>query len=183
MEAEGWQPHPNSNPKRKKQQIKEVESLELFWDGLEAPIKGAVIRQKTDDLKKQNHPNGPDGYEYMVFVTTKLSLSAKNIILTYELRPEQEEDYRQLKSEDWKMDEFTSTNLVDIFYHLILVLLAYNLFIVFANTESGQEFAKKTVKALKRQMARSRKSYMLVITADAYAVLPTKEVRGYCHNP
>lgn len=169
-----WQVHPN--PERKNQEIKAVEALEMFWDGLEVPIKGTVVREKTNDLKKQNHPNGPDGYEYMVFVTSRLSLSAKNIILTYELRPEQEEDYRQLKSEDWKMDEFTSTNLIDIFYHVILVLLAYNLFIVFANTEVGQKFAKKTIRALKRQLARSKKSYMLVVTADAYAVLPYEVV-------
>lgn len=174
MEVSGWQSHPN--PTRKEQKIKEVEALEMFWAGLEVPIKGVVVRKKTDDLKKQNHPNGPDGHQYMVFITTMLSLTAKNIILTYELRPEQEEDYRQLKSEDWKMDEFTSTNLIDIFYHVILVLLAYNLFIVFANTEKGQDFAKKTIRALKRQMARSKKSYMLVVTADAYAVLPYEVV-------
>ena len=35
--------------------------------------------------------------EYYVFVTTDTTRTAKQIIQTYELRPEIEEDYRQLK--------------------------------------------------------------------------------------
>lgn len=46
--------------------------------------------------------------EYFVFVTTDLKKTAKQIIQTYELRPEIEEDYRQIK-DFWQIEDFKST--------------------------------------------------------------------------
>ncbi len=72
------------------------------------------------------------------------------------------------------MDEFTSTSLVQIVYHIICVLLAYNLRKLYANTESGQEFASKTLRQLRRQQARNHEVSMLVCSGSYYAVFTVK---------
>lgn len=90
------------------------------------------------------------------------------------MRPEIEEDHKQWKDGPWDMDEFTSTNVVQILYHIICVLLAYNLRKVYANTESGQEFAAKTLRQLRRQQARNHEVFMLVYADRYYAVFPVK---------
>jgi hypothetical protein len=45
---------------------------------------------------------------------------------------------------------------------------------VYANTESGQEFATKTLRQLRRQQARSHEVSMLVYAGRYYAVFPAK---------
>ena len=43
--------------------------------------------------------------KYYVFVTTDLTVTGRQIIKTYELRPEIEEDFRQLKA-FWKLSKY-----------------------------------------------------------------------------
>jgi hypothetical protein len=56
--------------------------------------------------------------EYYVVVTTDTEKTARHIILAYEMRPEIEEDYRQLK-DFWQLEDFKSTKLSLIAFHLV----------------------------------------------------------------
>jgi hypothetical protein len=88
--ADKWAAHPNK--KRKTQKIALAQELGVFWRSEhpyeDVEINGCVV---------QDHQEGKDD-EYYVFVTTATKDTAKQIIMTYELRLEIEEDYRQIKS-------------------------------------------------------------------------------------
>ena len=105
-----------------------------------------------------------------MFVTTRLALTGRRMIQTYELRPEIEEDHRQWKEGLWDMTKFTSTSLIQVIYHVICVLLAYNLCQVYSNTESGQKFARTTLRSLRRQQIRNHNVSMVVYAGNSYAV-------------
>lgn len=93
IDANEWQAHPNKN--RKFQSIALVCDLGDFWQSddpeqdKKVPLNACVVRESRPDTDQED--------EYWVFITTHLSSSAKSIIQTYELRPEIEEDYRQIK--------------------------------------------------------------------------------------
>lgn len=63
-----------------------------------------------------------------------------------------------------------------ILWHVILTLLAYNLFQVYANTKAGREFAQKTKQKLQREKRRNPPTYVLVCTRDAYGFYETKSL-------
>ena len=52
---------------------------------------------------------------YFVFMTTDTSKTARQIINMYELRPETEKDFRQMK-DFWKLEDFKSTQYNEIVY-------------------------------------------------------------------
>lgn len=97
-EQNKWQPHPNK--KRKSQKIAFVPSLGSYWRSdrpeQDVEINACVVKDEKTD-------------ECFVFVSTDLSKTAKQIVSTYELRSEIEEDYRQIK-DFWKIEDFKSTN-------------------------------------------------------------------------
>jgi hypothetical protein len=117
-----WQDHPNK--KRKSQKIQRVSDLGSSWtsDQMESdvPLQACVVWDtKNTEEKKED--------KYHVFITTDLSKSAKSIIKTYELRPEIEEDFRQLK-DFWRLDDLKSTKYLFIVFHIVMVLLGYLFF-------------------------------------------------------
>ena len=113
----GWEKHPT----RANQEIKLIEHADYMWEECGVPLIGCVVRE----LKKgKDGSGGRADYEHWVFVTTRLSMNGKLLIRTYELRPEIEEDHRQWKTGPWDMSKFTSTSMVQIVYHIIIVLLA-----------------------------------------------------------
>ena len=57
-----------------------------------------------------------------VFMTTDTGRTARQIINTYELRPETEEDFRQMK-DFWKLEDFKSTKYNYITYHIVMTLV------------------------------------------------------------
>lgn len=162
-----WEQHPT----REKQEIKLVEHLNWMWPECKVDMNGVVVRELKDG---KDGSGGKDDYNHWVFGFTRLTMTAKQAIKTYELRPEIEEDHRQWKDGPWDMDEFMSTSLVQIVYHIICVLLAYNLRKVYANTEAGQEFATKTLRQLRRQQVRNHEVSMLVYAGRYYAVFTVK---------
>ena len=159
-----WTPHPT----RKGQEIQLVSGHSGIWEGLKVPMNVCVVRFADKKVAKDQH-----GWRYICFVTTDLSASAKQIIQTYQTRPEIEEDYRQLKSASWRLDKFCATRLIQILWHVILTLLAYNLFQVYANTKQGQDFAGKTRQKIEREHRKHPATYLVVCTASAYGVYPT----------
>jgi hypothetical protein len=152
-----WQAHLT----RPKQQIQKIENIGSVWKECEVPLNGCVVRQ-WDGEKRE--------YEYWVFATTNLDRSARGIIQDYETRSECEEDHRQIKGPDWELDEFLSTRLVEILYHILMVLFAYNLCQLYGQTEAGQRFAGKTKRARQREERRQGRAQVVVVAGAAYAV-------------
>ena len=158
-----WQAHPT----RKRQRIQLVRDLSGLWPELGVPMNVCVVEDidpKTGEI------------EYFCFVSTDLSLSAKQLIELYQTRPEIEEGYRQLKGASWRIDLFHATRQVPILWHVILTLLAYNLFQVYANTTVGRHFAQKTKQQVQRELGRNPPTYLLVCTEDAYGFYETKSL-------
>jgi len=167
--------HDIEHPTRERQQIKKVEYVDYFWDECDVPLIGCVVRELK---KSRDGSGGREDYKYWVFSTTRLTLTGKRIIQTYQLRPEIEEDHRQWKDGPWDMGKFTSTNLVQILYHVICVLLSYNLCEVYSNTRKGQQFAKKTLRQLMREQARNHEVAVLVFVENYYAVFEIRYFTG-----
>ena len=89
-----------------------------------------------------------------------------------------EEDHRQVKGPNWEMDEFTSTRLVEILFHVVVVLIAYNLHQWYGQTTAGQQFAGKTKQARRREVRQEQIAWLVVIAGSYYAVLEELEVAG-----
>ena len=166
-----WEPHPT----REHQQIKKVEYVDYMWDECDVPLVGCVVRYLKDGVEAGNDR---EDYEHMVFCTTRTRLTGRRIIQTYELRPEIEEDHRQWKDGPWNMTEFTSTNLVQIVYHVICVLLSYNLCKLYSNTRAGQDFARKTLRQLRREQIRNHKVAVLVFVGNCYGIFDIRFFTG-----
>ncbi len=132
-----WKPHPNK--KRKTQRIIFVPDIGGMWRSAhpenDVPINACVVRDTKDN-------------EYYVFVTTDTSKTAKQILQTYELRPEIEEDYRQLK-DFWRLDDFKSTKLNVIAFHIVCTLLGYLMFQLYLSTDEGSGWAKKSLPVIR----------------------------------
>jgi len=150
----------NSHPTRKKQEIQKVERIGGPWEDCGVELNASVVREWN--AKKA-------GYDYWVFATTNLERSERGIIRDYEARSECEEDHRQTKGRDWEMDEYTSTRWVEILYHVLVVLFAYNLCQLYAHTEAGQQFAGKTKRARLREQRR-RGVKVIVIVGGCYGI-------------
>lgn len=139
-------------------------------------MDGCVVRE----LKKgKDGSGGQNDYEHWVFATTHLHLTAKRMILTYQLRPEIEEDHRQWKEGTWDIAKFTSTRLIQVLYHVICVILAYNLCEIYSNTQAGAAFAQKTLRQVKREQTRSHAVSMIVYAGDTYAVFDARFFIGF----
>jgi hypothetical protein len=159
-----WEAHPT----RPAQQIQRVENIGGPWQECTVPLNACVVRERDE--------KEPDGYRHWVFGTTNVSRSARGIVREYGTRSECEEDHRQVKGPNWEMDEFTSTRLVEILFHILVVLFAYNLAQVYGQTQVGQRFAGKTKRARQREVRRERQMRVVLIVGSYYAVLPQLDV-------
>jgi hypothetical protein len=162
--AAHWREHPT----RKGQEILRVDDIGGPWEELTVPINGCVVRER--DATK------PAGYAYWVFASTNRQRTAVGIVLDYGSRSECEEDHRQSKGPNWEMDEFTSTALVEILFHVLVVLTAYNLCQWYGQTTAGQRFAGKTKRARQREVRREQIAWLVVIVGAYYAVLEELDV-------
>jgi hypothetical protein len=155
-----WNNHPNK--KRKTQKIAFVSDLGPMWESdapeNDVPLNGCVVHDAKDG-------------EYYVFVTTDTGKTARQIILAYEMRPEIEEDYRQLK-DFWHMEDFKSTALCLITFHIICTLLGYLLFQLYVGTDEGEKYSGKSLPVILKnynfQKRREQKPRPLIIFAGPY---------------
>ena len=130
-----WIQHPNKN--RKTQKIAFVGNLGNLWesDNPENDVDfNACVVWDTAATEKDK--------EYFVFITTDVSQSAKMIIKTYELRPEIEEDFRQIK-DFWKIEDFKSTKLNFIAFHIVCTLFGYLFFQWKSQQRRNQKYIPK----------------------------------------
>ena len=176
--SEPWEEHPT----REKQEIKRVVRVDWMWDECSVPMHACVVRELKEGRDGKGGKGGKGGkeeYNHWVFATTRLDLTSKRTIQTYELRSEIEEDHRQWKEGTWDIAKFTSTSLVQILYHVICVLLAYNLCEIYSNSQAGEKFAQTTLRQLKREQTRCHAVSMIVYAGDTYAVFDAKFLIGF----
>jgi hypothetical protein len=155
-----WNNHPNK--KRKTQKIAFVSGLGPMWGSdtpeHDVPLNGCVVYDAKDG-------------EYYVFVTTDTEKTARQIILAYEMRPEIEEDYRQLK-DFWCLEDFKSTALCLITFHIICTLLGYLMFQLYVGTEEGEQYSGKSLPVILKkydfEKRREKKPKPLIIFAGPY---------------
>lgn len=121
-EKNDWENHPNKN--RENQVISFVPEVGRFWQSNnpdeDVELNACVVYDKEEN-------------EYYVFVTTADIVTGKQIIETYELRSDIEEDFRQIK-DFWKLDAFTTTKFDHITFHMVMTLLGYLFYQIYKNT-------------------------------------------------
>lgn len=149
-EENKWEPHPNK--KRKSQEIAFIELLGCHWKSTE-PEKDVEINVCVVHDTKTD--------EYFVFVTTDLEKTAKQIITTYELRPEIEEDYRQIK-DFWRIEDFKSTKYNFIAFHIVMVLIGYLFFQLYKSMGEGKKYVGKALPVeIKKHIAAEPKTVII----------------------
>lgn len=175
LKNEDWQKHPNS--KRKGQEISLIKNLKGTWlDDVEKQKKPQKMMETALDfsavvvrIEKSKNKNVVDSsnksedvtdimyedskYIYIVIISTNTNLNASEIIRYYELRPEIEEDFRQLK-DIWKMCTFTSTKYIMVMCHLAMTFLAYNLFNLYKHSSKGNKYINKSMRKISNEEQR-----------------------------
>jgi len=171
-ELNEWQPHPNK--KRQNQVITSVAGMGMYWESSnpkeDVPINSCVVWDKDED-------------KYFVFITTDTTTSAKDIIMTYELRPEIEEDYRQLK-DFWKIEDFKSTKLNVILFHIICVLFGYLFFQLYTLMPEGEAYLHKSLPIILKNYMPEIQPYVIIYVEYEFGVLTLFELMDfYAHCP
>ena len=152
-----WEQHPT----RAEQKIAFVERLSNFWE--------------SDNPKKDVPINAvvswdPESDNYFVFITTDITVTGKQIIKTYELRPEIEEDYRQLK-DFWKLEDFKSTKLNMIAFHIITTLFGYLFFQLYITTPKGKKYAHKSLPIILKNYQSYAMPYLIFYVDNEFGIL------------
>jgi len=157
-EQNQWQIHPNK--KRKNQEIAFVEALGCHWRSVspekDVEFNACVVHDKVKD-------------DYFVFITTDLEKTAKQIISTYELRPEIEEDYRQIK-DFWQIEDFKSTKHNFIAFHVIMVLIGYLYFQLYKGMEEGMKYAGKTLPVAIKKYVENRPKTVIIYSGQYFGI-------------
>lgn len=166
-----WKPHPNK--KRKNQYITLIQDLGEYWISSipesDVPINACVVWDKKDN-------------DYLVFVTTDINRKANEIISIYELRPEIEEDYRQLK-DFWKIEDFKSTKINVILFHIVCVLFGYLFFQLYTLLPEGAELLHKSLPVILKSYIPQVQPYVILYVGYEFGVLTlfdTMELYAHC---
>lgn len=158
---DNWQTHPT----RKNQMIAHITNLGEYWKS-ENPSDDVDINASVVWFQ--------DTQSYAVFVTTDMTKSAKDIIKTYQLRPEIEEDYRQLK-DFWKMEDFKSTKYDVITFHIVNILLGYLFYQLYLFTNDGQKYIGESLPIILKNYQSQFTNYITMYSGEYCAVLTLKE--------
>ncbi len=149
-----WLAHPNIH--RINQRIAFVPNI-VGWDTFDihrdVPINACVVWDVDTD-------------KYIVIVTTNTNASAKEIVSTYELRPEIEEDFRQLK-DFWKIEDFKTTKYNLIAFHIVCVLLGYLFYQLYINSVDGSKYLGKSLPVILKNYNEHTLNH-LVLYSDKY---------------
>ena len=163
VSAGKWQKHPNR--KRKDQEIQLVTELGPLWESSnpqeDVPVNACVVHDKKTD-------------KFFVFMTTDTSKTARQIINTYELRPEIEEDFRQMK-DFWKLEDFKSTKYNYIAYHIVMTLVGYLYFQIYKNLEEGKAYAGKSLPVVVKNYKETRPKTVLIYVGQYFGIFPFLE--------
>jgi len=160
-----WEPHPT----RENQKIAFVQNLKEYWTDRQFEYKKYAVNDKDVDI------NGVVVWDtktdnYSVFITTDMTADAKQIIMTYELRPEIEEDYRQLK-DFWELEDFKSTKSHLIAFHLVMTLFGYLFFQIYTMTPEGEKFAHKCLPVILKNYQTVELPHLIFYAGDEFGIL------------
>lgn len=167
-EFDDWQPHPT----RANQMICHVPNVDALWYGNE--IEDNISLNAVVIWFEETQ-------SYAVITTTDMSKSAKEIILTYELRPEIEEDFRQLK-DFWKLEDFHSTKLNVISFHIVCVLFGYLFYQLYLTTEDGEKYIGKCLPVVLKNYREEFLNYLVLYSGEYFCVLSLKEFIEFRDN-
>jgi len=152
-----WTPHPT----RDGQKIHDIKKSELEWSLCQCFNSGVLVRF----MKK----NGEE--ENIAFVDTRVGISGKTILATYDQRAEIEETHRQMKCFQG-MEKLPSKKLVHIVFRIVMGTIAYNLFNLFLNSEKCATLKDYTLKTHRqRRRSEERNPDIIIYTGDTYAIL------------
>lgn len=153
-----WQKHPNR--KRNTQRIQLVTDLGPLWEsdkpGEDVPVNACVVHDTKTD-------------KFFVFMTTDTGKTARQIINTYELRPEIEEDFRQMK-DFWKLEDFKSTKYNYITYHIVMTLIGYLYFQIYKNLDEGHAYAGKSLPVVVKNYKETRPKAVVVYAGQYFGI-------------
>ena len=113
--------------------------------------------------------------QYFVFITTDTSKSAVDILKVYNLRPEIEEDYRQLK-EFWKLEDFKSTKLNVITFHIISVLFGYLFFQLYIIMPGGEQYQGKSLPIVLKNYVVKVQGFVVLYTGGEFGIFTLPEL-------
>lgn len=160
-ELDDWQPHPT----RKKQMICHVPSVNSKYNGNEVEfdmdLNACVVWFE-------------DTQAYAVFVTTDMSKSANDILRIYDMRTEIEEDFRQLK-DFWKLEDFKSTKLHMISFHLVCVLFGYLFYQLYLSTDDGQKYIGKCLPVILKNYKEEFLNYLVLFSGEYFCTMSMRE--------
>lgn len=167
-ELDDWQPHPT----RANQMICHVPNVDSLWQGWDV----------EDNISLNAVVIWFEGTQsYAVITTTDMSKSAKEIVMTYELRPEIEEDFRQLK-DFWKLEDFHSTKLNVISFHIVCVLFGYLFYQLYLTTEDGEKYIGKCLPVVLKNYREEFLNYLVLYSGEYFCVLSLKEFIEFRDN-
>jgi hypothetical protein len=155
-----WQLHPS----RDNQHIAFVQGVDHLWAECHVPLNACVIRYWNRKKAAVDH---------IVLVTTDQQLQGPWIVRHYEERPEIEQDYEQMKSGGWSLQQLSSTRYSEIVFYLLTVVLSYSLYHLFTNTQAGSRFAETTRQALAFAQLRSRRTHVIVYAGGYFEIFET----------
>ena len=169
-EEEGkWFVHPNK--KRKSQKIAFVSDVGAVYLGT-APKHNVQLNACVvwDTAKKKD-----DKEKYHVFITTDTNKTAKQIVQTYELRWEIEEDFRQLK-DFWNLEDFKSTKLTTIVFHIVCTLLGYLFFQLYTLFDEGEHLAGKSLPVIMKNYKTELHPFYIIYSGNMFGILGLDEL-------
>lgn len=153
-----WIKHPNT--KRKGQDITLISDMESAWLStsdkskkpenlkLDYKINCCIIRfeknKNKDVLTDEEIISTDEDFAYACILTNDVSLLSRDIIRHYEMRPEIEEDFRQLK-DFWGLNTYKSTKYHIISFVILISLLGYNFYQVYKESEEGKKHIGKSL--------------------------------------
>lgn len=113
--------------------------------------------------------------QYFVFITTDTTKSAADILKIYNLRPEIEEDYRQLK-EFWKLEDFKSTKLNVIAFHIVSVLFGYLFFQIYTMLPEGKDYQGKSLPVVLKNYVVKVQGFIVLYVGMEFGVITLLEL-------
>ena len=113
--------------------------------------------------------------QYFVFATTDTTKSAVDILKIYSLRPEIEEDYRQLK-EFWRLEDFKSTKLNVIAFHIVSVLFGYLFFQLYTMMPEGEQYQGKSLPVVLKNYVVKVQGFIVLYVGGEFAIATLLEV-------
>lgn len=133
------------------------------WSACEVPLVGVVVREtKVDGTLNE-----------WGLVTTRLTLSAAQVVALYQLRGQIEERHRQFKV-FWGLGEFTSPSFALVVAHIVFLFLAYTLLQAYLHVQGLARLARRAITTLQAD-ERVGRGAVIVYGEGAFAIFSVME--------